>query len=280
MSQLSVLLVEDNPADARLVREILGSDSGFDIAHAETLNASLALIAGRRFDVALVDHGLPDCTGTECVELVSDVQMDLPIIVLTGNEDRDLPFAVLRAGAQDFVTKEILTDTVAGHETLVRSIRYAIERKHSQLPGESRRDMGDADRLLVELVAGRNESSVTARSFGHESVSRAASEYFDEMVSQYSEALGKSLEEARFKVRTDKSEILREIGRKLGGAGGSPRDTVEIHVAALKAYGEKHNPAEVRNATDEARLILVEVMGYLAAYYRTQSMRGARPKGT
>lgn len=68
MSQLSVLLVEDNPADARLVREILGSDSGFDIAHAETL---------------------------------------------TGNEDRDLPFAVLemRASCHD---KDIRDFTIDG----------------------------------------------------------------------------------------------------------------------------------------------------------------------
>ena len=121
-----ILLVEDNPADARLMIEFLVDAGAVDgeFQHVNLLSTALKRLAEQKFDVVLLDLSLPDCEGLETVLRICRVVPLMPVIVLTGQEDDDLALAAVQAGAQDYLIKGQI-DGVA----IARAIRYAIERK-------------------------------------------------------------------------------------------------------------------------------------------------------
>jgi len=124
-SPLQVLLVEDNPGDARLIREALRETKGvgFTLEVADTLAAGLERMAAADRDVVLLDLSLPHAFGLDTYRRAHAAAPQLPIVVLTGNEDEALAVSAVNEGAQDFLSKRKLDG-----EGLVRSIRYAIER--------------------------------------------------------------------------------------------------------------------------------------------------------
>ena len=123
---LALLLVEDNPADARRIRELLNeSRSGrYAVTHVPRLEDALRLLGENRFDAVLLDLGLPDALGLEAVGPINSSVPELPIVVLTGIEDQSLAVSAVKAGAQDYLVKG-----EADASLLARSIRYAVERK-------------------------------------------------------------------------------------------------------------------------------------------------------
>jgi PAS domain S-box-containing protein len=120
-----ILLVEDNPADVRLLSEALADDhrASYTITVAERLAQGLAELARQPFDVALVDLGLPDSQGLATLQQLQQHAPGLPIVVLSGQEDEDLALQAVHAGAQDYVVKG-----AAGWSALPRATRYAVER--------------------------------------------------------------------------------------------------------------------------------------------------------
>ncbi|HYZ86531.1 MAG TPA: PAS domain S-box protein [Bryobacteraceae bacterium] len=129
-----VLLVEDNPGDARLLRETIRetNDLSVDLIHEDTLQRGLDRIGSDRFDVIMLDLSLPDEEGLETVVRTHAAAPKIPIIVLTGHDDADLASRAVRAGAQDYLVKGQVS-----HQLLTRSMRYASERKKAtdQLQG-------------------------------------------------------------------------------------------------------------------------------------------------
>jgi PAS domain S-box-containing protein len=125
----TLLLVEDNPGDVRLVVEML-RDFGADVAvtGVETPAAAIDRLAEGGVDVVLLDLSLPDSQGLETFTRLHDAAPGVAIIVLTGNSDLELAIRAVEQGAQDFLVK----DRVNG-ELLARAIIYAIERKHAEL---------------------------------------------------------------------------------------------------------------------------------------------------
>ncbi len=124
----SILLIEDNPGDALLVKELLKSSGiGFSLSLAVSLKDTLSLFPGNEFDVILLDLGLPDSVGLETVRRIQDFDNNSPIVVMTGLDDRDTALAALREGAQDYLVKNNLTSDVILH-----AIIYSIERKKIQ----------------------------------------------------------------------------------------------------------------------------------------------------
>jgi len=152
-----VLLVEDNPADARLLREAL-SDVGetqIELVRAGRLDEALRRLGDEEFKVILLDLSLPDGEGIEMVERLQGQASALPIVVLTGLDDDQTAVAAVRAGAQDYLVKGQIDGRL-----LVRAIRYAIERKHAQLQTQRNlaritalREIGVATASTLDLSA-------------------------------------------------------------------------------------------------------------------------------
>lgn len=126
--QIRVLLVEDNPGDARLIKEMLAGPAYFGVTYqlsqAETLNMAIHLCQKDRFDTILLDLNLPDSTGLQTLEDLNGLFPHVPLIVLTGLNDMELTMQSVQHGAQDYITKEECTS-----QLLTRVIYYAIERK-------------------------------------------------------------------------------------------------------------------------------------------------------
>jgi two-component sensor histidine kinase/CheY-like chemotaxis protein len=123
---IQALLVEDNPGDARLLREMLGEleSSSVRLTHAARLAAAQELLTQTRFDVILLDLLLPDAQGFATFAQAKDQAPRVPIVVLTGVQDEALAVKAVRQGAQDYLVKGRFDA-----ELLVRAMRYAIERK-------------------------------------------------------------------------------------------------------------------------------------------------------
>ncbi len=126
---IKLLLVEDNPVDAQLTRDLLAEWplDQFEITHAPTLAEGLTRLSRDRFDVVLLDLSLPDTHGLGTVTQVLATSPGVPVVVLSGHDDHPLALKALQHGAQDYLVKgEGETDFLA------RSILYAIERKRAQ----------------------------------------------------------------------------------------------------------------------------------------------------
>ncbi len=134
MNATTILLVEDNPGDVRLIRELFHTLQGrsFDIITAESFRQAYECLETMNVDLALVDLSLPDSHGLDTFRKLAQRDPSLPQILLTGLDDRDTAIQAVREGAQDYLVK----GEVDGH-VLSRSIDYAIERKRIQVELEA-----------------------------------------------------------------------------------------------------------------------------------------------
>ena len=119
------LMIEDNTADARLLREILAEAEQieFRLTVANSLAEGTANLKRGEFDIVLLDLNLPDSQGLDSVSQLLAEHARTPVVVLTGTESDELGLLAVAAGAQDFLTKDQLNRASA-----VRTIRFAIER--------------------------------------------------------------------------------------------------------------------------------------------------------
>jgi PAS domain S-box-containing protein len=127
---IKVLLIEDNPGDARLILELLRGVPGANLAleRVDRLEPALARLRDGPVDVVLLDLTLPDSRGHETFVAVHDLAPDVPIIVLAGVGNEGMAVRVVHEGAQDFFVKGQVDGPV-----LSRAIRYAIERQRARL---------------------------------------------------------------------------------------------------------------------------------------------------
>jgi len=123
---IRILLVEDNPGDARLIKETLSDAAAnqFELACTERLDLALEHVAQHEYDVILLDLTLPDSSGLHTFERMHAQAPTVPTIVLTGLDIETLGIEAMQKGAQDYLIKGQVDTPL-----LVRSIRYAIERK-------------------------------------------------------------------------------------------------------------------------------------------------------
>ncbi len=124
--KLYVLLIEDDPEYALLIQALLGVawDIPFSTQHADSLLKGLEYLTVEDFDVILLDLSLSDSNGIDTFTHIYAQAPDIPIILLSGLDDKTLAMRAVREGAQDYLVKGR-----AENEQLVRAIRYAIERK-------------------------------------------------------------------------------------------------------------------------------------------------------
>ncbi|MBP0593399.1 PAS domain-containing protein [Paraburkholderia sp. LEh10] len=123
--EVRVLLVEDSPTDALLIKEALSDVLDFQhrLFHASLLSDALKSIRSTQFDIVLLDLGLPDAQGIETFRALQQHAAELPVLVLTGLEDMSVGLKAIQEGAQDYLSKRDINSSELG-----RAIRYAIER--------------------------------------------------------------------------------------------------------------------------------------------------------
>src|ERR1700684_94762 len=121
-----LLVVEDNPGDARLIREMF-NEQGLhktEFTHVVCMSDAEKHLASNQVDIILLDLGLPDAHGLEAVRRARKAAPRTPLVVLTGLDDETLATQALQEGAQDYLLKGLIHS-----RSLLRSLRYAVERK-------------------------------------------------------------------------------------------------------------------------------------------------------
>jgi len=124
--RINILMVEDNPGDARLIREMLAeaNEGSFSVEHVSQLSTGLERLTQSGIKMVLLDLSLPDSHGLNTFTQLHAHASDIPVIILTGLDDETLGQIAVREGAQDYLVKGQITSL-----TLARAIRFAIERQ-------------------------------------------------------------------------------------------------------------------------------------------------------
>lgn len=123
--QIRVLLIEDNPADARLIQEMLKDNFSKQsiFTHVERLSEGMKYLNNNSFDILLLDLCLPDSEYFETFDKVSSQTTRVPIVVLTGIDDETLAVKAMQMGAQDYLIKGEIDGNSLSH-----AILYGVER--------------------------------------------------------------------------------------------------------------------------------------------------------
>jgi len=126
---MNILLVEDDPGDVLLIQEMLKevANADFKLVHTNRLELALQNLLKDPFDAMLLDLGLLDSQGMDTFVTMKQHSPQLPIVILTGLSDEEFAVKAIGEGAQDYLIKGQIDGRL-----LIRSIRYAIERKKAE----------------------------------------------------------------------------------------------------------------------------------------------------
>jgi DNA-binding response OmpR family regulator len=259
-----VLLVEDNPADADLVCDMMADASGereryrYRVIPVTRLIDAVARLQHEPIDVVLLDLGLPDSSGLDALGTIRAASVGTPIIVLTGTDDDLLAARCLNLGAQDYLSKNEIRPI-----SLRRSINYAIARS---LESEIQELRDALDRYRDLSTAAPSAASSAPRDQGGLKARQPA--VYTTLVDAYADLLHQSFH--RLVARTDKPRHMMErIADQLGDYGSTPRDLIDVHIAALHRTVNTASGVKARALAIEGRLVALEMMGLLVEYYRT-----------
>jgi signal transduction histidine kinase/DNA-binding NarL/FixJ family response regulator len=166
-STLRVLLVEDNPGDARLIELLLleaGRHESIALTHVDRLAAAREAITRGTVDVVLLDLGLPDSQGLSTLTRMRAVAGDAAIVVLTGQSAADnVDFTALRGGAEDFLYKDRLSA-----DRLLRALHYAAVRQQRARRLAAAAEMAERHaRFSAELAGALTPQQVAAVALRH-----------------------------------------------------------------------------------------------------------------
>jgi signal transduction histidine kinase len=143
-------LVEDNPADARLMREYV-REPGLEwcgLTHVDSVAAGIAAVCAGGIDAVLLDLSLPDARGIDAVTRVHFAAPDVPIVVLTGLEDEATALRAVQEGAQDYLIKAEVSAPLLG-----RALRYAVARVRVEAAEKREEVAAGAAQLREQFMA-------------------------------------------------------------------------------------------------------------------------------
>ena len=271
IDKLKILLIEDDPADATLIREILEDSQTihFDILHASSLEEGIQFLSGDFFHLVLLDLHLYDSEGIDTFIKLKNKATELPVIILTGIDDEALGVKLLQMGAQDYLSKGSID-----HHSLHRAVRYSIERYRLrlQLEQECRKNTDAAEIKYLEQIKGLKGASTTADLMGQTLLRKSLPDTFKELVNDYTRLVDHSLKSRFYKTDYNTTDEAHEIADKLGYLKSSPRDLIDIHITVVTANTDELTAKQYTDYNSEARLVLLEVMGNLISYYRVYAL--------
>jgi diguanylate cyclase (GGDEF)-like protein len=275
-SELRLLLVEDDATYANLVEAMLESVPAlrFRAVHRASARAAIERLALEHFDAVILDLGLPDTRGLEALTWLVSADPDVPIVILTGADDEMLALQAVKSGAQDYFLKGHVTP-----ETLVRGLRYAIERKQSELQMKRLAYYDTLTglpnrRLLIEHLnaalrrAARNESVVGVLfvdidrfkhindTLGHDAGDRVLQTLADRMARSLRAAdmLGRlSGDEFVAIVEAKRREELSVVAGHLISGLRAPLTVAGVDVVVTASIGVSAFPADGANASELLR---------------------------
>ena len=232
--RIEVLLVEDNPEDALLIREMLAEVRGmtFGLECTDRLSTGLERLAAGGIDVVVLDLELPDSHGLDAFTRAYAQAPDVPMIVLSGLDDEMLAVKAVRGGAQDYLVKGQMDG-----DLLARAMRYAIERQQAEKALQS------SEARFRALIEKNADGIIVA---DKEGVVRFVNPAAEALLGRQAEDLVGEL--FGFPVvagETEEVDIVRRSGERV---------VAEMRVVEMEWEGESACLASLRDITERVRM--------------------------
>jgi len=259
----AVLLIEDNPGDARLLREMLNEQgpSNIELTHMEYMRDAEKYLVDHAFDIIMLDLGLPDAQGLEAVRRAHASAPRVPLVVLSGMDDESMALQALQEGAQDYLMKGQIEP-----RELLRAMRYAIERKiiEETLFAEKERAQVTLDSIGDAVVCTDLSGKITFLNFVAEAMTGLSLQG----------AVGEPVAEAlRIIDATGREAVLNSLGRAVGKdlSGHLPLNCILIRNDGLEIAIEG-STSLIRNRERQAAGAVIVFRDVSAARVMTDQM--------
>ena len=269
--RLDVLLVDDDPDDYVIVRDLLSEIEGLEVNldWESSYEAGLEAIEREQHQVYLLDYRLGQRDGLELLKQAIKNGCKAPMIPSTGQGERAVDLEAMNAGADDYLLKDRVDST-----TLERSIRYALERRRLLMEIEQRER--ELEVRSLEQLSQPQATEVASQLVGNAPLRETLPDIFEELVGRYWNLLEIVLEGEPSDEGYDVRRELGEIGQQLGSLNVGPSDVVAIHADAFKQKIRDAKPQKAQAYIRESRLLIIELLSNLVTFYRNLSM-GIQP---
>ncbi len=267
--QIWVLIVEDDYGFFQLVSNFLtlSKDATFHMQNVISIAEAKKALAEANVDAILLDLNIADSQGYNTFQKMQELAPHIPIIVLTGNNSKQLGMQAVAEGAQDFLQKQ-----ESAHPTLLpRVLLYAIERhrlrqeQKEHYEAQLSRLYNEVNRLQGMFVDIVEEKPDLAERFPEEC---------SKLQMKYTQAWMEMEIENR---KQTVSKLLHEIAVSLGEMHATSSEVVNLHVAVLEERKDVLPQAKIISMVLAGRLMLIELIGYLIEYYRHQLLNMMSP---
>lgn len=235
-------------------------------AFAGTLTDGLAMLVHGRFECVLLDLDRVSPQGYEALAHLLAQAPDLPVVVCSGSADETIGPSLIAAGAEDVVCR----DGPDGRQ-VVRAVRHAVARRQRRAAAAAAviEVQGARERRGVgRLMAPTGHSGEAARIYGAGTLREADPRTFNAIVDDYVELIKHTAESQVFRTGPGEGRSARPLAERMGFLGAGPRDAIEVHTEALLRLDQGFSAADQRQIALEGRIVVLELMGYLAGYYR------------
>jgi CheY-like chemotaxis protein len=266
----SLLLVDDKPANLLSLEAILDG-MGHQCVRAGSGEEALRLLLKQEFAVILLDVQMPGMDGFETARLIRgrESSHETPIIFLTAEVGTDeMVCKGYTLGAVDYLVKPLVPEILRAKVRVFVELGRKAEVEREARESAARLEQLEQELLSLSRLSEATPTSVTAHLYGESPLAHGLPEEFQALVTRYGELIDLALEQRAFKMEYRLSEDLRALGEQLGFLRAGPRDVVEIHSTALRKRAAGSVSAKAQAYVEEGRLAVLELMGYLAAYYR------------
>jgi FixJ family two-component response regulator len=265
--KLHILLVEDDADDYVITRDLLSEieDIVFELDWVSSYDAALEEIKRDHHDVYLLDYRLGAHNGLDLLKQAIANGCKAPMILLTGQGDREVDIEAMNAGADEYLVKGRIDSL-----HLERSIRYAFERRRLLMEIE-RRERELEVRSLEQISHPAGPAVLSQETISTLPLREAMPETFEELVHRYGNLLDTVLEQD-VSEEYNISEELSGIGTQLGALNVEAADVVAIHTEAFKRRLRDDRSQRAQAYMRESRLMVIELMGKLVSFYRDSSL--------
>ncbi len=277
LEKLQILIIEDSKVSTQIYEDYLSSDDSYiyDFTTVNDWAKAKEKIQTQNFSCILLDNLLPDVKGIDIIPEIKKIAPSLPVILITGKGSEDTAVSAMKNGASDYLVKKKLTNDIlitATHNAIDKSLmineleKIKHDKKH------------DHEIKILDMLSKTIKTSVTAQMFGYLPIKESIPELFKDFVEEYQSIINLSIEEKAVKVEHNISEKLRILAEKIGFHRGVPKDLIDIHSIALKEKIQDCVAAKAKALIEEGRFLILELMGYLALYYRNYALGSSRFK--
>lgn len=236
----------------------------FQIIPVDTLDQGLASLNQETFDIIIIDLELSQEEDLFPLLRIREQFPQIPIILLLENEAEMLIIRAFQAGADSCLYTQTLDSQLLTYEIrlVLERQQYRFRIEQSQQEKRQQQEFEDLEHLT------ESSTTITAKMYGALSIREAVPEIFEEMKQIYGKLLDLALEQRAYRVEHDISSQLRVMADKLGFLKASPKDIIELHTTAIKSKNQDVTLAKSQAYVSEGRIMVLELMGYLASFYR------------